>query len=293
MSKNLGKWIGSNEINGDKIRLANEQALRARNAAGTVDINLLKLSSSDLVEFLTEPTYNGSPTYPYSLTNRQYVLDVIAGIRDMKDAVRAAAVTLPAFTAAGTGLGKTLTGDANGELEIDGVTDLIAGERIGVIGEGINNGIYVLTQQGTAGLPYILTRATDADSNSEVTQGLSFDVSEGTANGKTRWLLTTKVVDIDVTTLTFVETPVAATVVQFKEEAFTLTATDITNQYIDLANDANVPSIIIWPVGGPVQQRAVDWSNSVVADVTRISFQGDLASSLVAGDTLIVNYSHF
>ncbi len=66
---------------------------------------------------------------------------------------------LPACTAAGAGVGKTLTGNANGALVIDGQT-LLAGDVVLVKNQaaGKDNGGYTVTQVGTAGTPFILTR---------------------------------------------------------------------------------------------------------------------------------------
>jgi len=295
VSKNVGKWIEDDTINGSKIRLTNDQSLRSRNAANTADLNLLKGNSVDKAEFGVEPVYNGAPSGATSLVNKQWVDDVIAGIRDPKDAVRlATTAALPANTPAGSGIGKTLTADANGALTID--STLVAnGDRILVKDEGsLSDGIYVVTDLGSAGTPWILTRATDADEDAEVTQGLSVDVVEGTVNGKTRWLLTTAdPFTVDTTVPTFVEVPVAAAVIQFKEEVFTLVALDISNGYVDLANAAESQSITVYPVNGPVQEPTVDYTLSVPGSVTRVTFAGDLASTLVATDKLVVRYAHF
>lgn len=86
-------------------------------------------------------------------------------------------------------------------------------------------------------------------------------------------------------------------------EQITLSGTDITNQYVDLAHTATFASvtdnsIILSVVGGPVQLPAVDYEadDGSADSVTRITFLGDLAtggaSALVAGDILIVNYDY-
>ena len=286
------KWIEDNAVDGDKLALLNEQFVRGRNAADTSYLNLLKVNSNDKGEFGVEPVFSGSPSSASSLVNRQYVLDVIAGIRDLKDAVRLATDSLPAFTASGTGVGKTLTGSNNGALSVDGQT-VNVGERIGHILNGIDGGIYVVTQVGDSGTPFILTRSEDADENSEVTQGLSFDVIEGTANGRTRWLLTTANPDIDVTSLTFVETPAPSQLIQFKDEEFVLSSTDISNGYVDLANEAETGSVLIWADGGLNFDQDEDYTLSVVGGVTRITFAGSMSANLVDGDKIIVKYSHF
>lgn len=70
------------------------------------------------------------------------------------------------------GVGATLTGNSNGALPAqDGVTPVV-GYRLLVKNEAAtaNNGIYVVTQVGTGGTPYILTRATDFNSTTNINQ---------------------------------------------------------------------------------------------------------------------------
>lgn len=87
-------------------------------------------------------------------------------------------------------------------------------------------------------------------------------------------------------------------------EQITLNGTDITNQYVDLAHaaygtSASVNSINLSVVGGPMQQKTVDYTVSLTGGaggVTRVSFSGDLATggnaALVNGDILIINYNY-
>jgi len=113
-----------------------------------------------------------------------------------------------AALAANTYAAGVKTADANGSINpIDGLT-LVAGARLLVKDEGTGseNGIYVVTQVGTAGLPFILTRATDFDSSAEITDGASVFVEQGTANANTQWVLTTNdAITLDTTSLTFVQ----------------------------------------------------------------------------------------
>jgi hypothetical protein len=57
---------------------------------------------------------------------------------------------------------------------------------------GANNGVYVVTQVGSAGTPYILTRSTDMDSVGtgvdQIDEGDFFLVTSGTANVNTAWV---------------------------------------------------------------------------------------------------------
>ena len=93
--------------------------------------------------------------------NKSQLDAAISGL-DTKDSVRVATTgPLPANTAAGTGVGKTLTMNAVGILSVDGVNTVL-GDRILVKDQvtGADNGIYEVTTEGTGGVAAVLTRAT-------------------------------------------------------------------------------------------------------------------------------------
>lgn len=79
----------------------------------------------------------------------------------------------------------------------------------------------------------------------------------------------------------------------FANESFTLTASDIANQYIDLATEA-VANSILFTFNHLVYWEGVDFTTSLHSGKTRITFAGDLAtggpSELVAGDILRIKY---
>jgi hypothetical protein len=149
----------------------------------------------------------GTPTAAADASTKGYVDAVAAGL-DVKASVRlATAAALPANTAAGSGAGKTLTGDANGALSVDGVA-VAVGDRVLVKNEtpASDNGIYVVTATGDGSNPYVLTRATDADDSpdGEVTAGMFCIVLAGSTLAQTGWVLTTAdPITVDTTLLTF------------------------------------------------------------------------------------------
>jgi hypothetical protein len=113
----------------------------------------------------------GAPANPNSAVRLIDLDGVIQGL-DQKPTARAATTAaLPANTYNnGTGgVGATLTGNSNGALPAqDGVT-LAVDDLLFVINEAApaNNGLFVLTQAGSGGAPYILTRHVDMDSAAE------------------------------------------------------------------------------------------------------------------------------
>jgi len=132
----------------------------------------------------------------------------VAGLKDPKDSCRgASAAALGACTAAGSGVGKTLTQNVAAVEAIDGLTPVV-GERF-LIKDQVateDNGIYTITVVGTVLVQQVLTRATDADTDAEMTTGVNCHVSEGTANADTHWSLTTNdPITLDTTGLTFAE----------------------------------------------------------------------------------------
>jgi len=98
----------------------------------------------------------------------------------------ATTTTLPACTYANgaSGVGATLTGNSNGALSAqDGVT-LVVNQRLLVKDQasGLQNGLYVLTQVGTGGTPFILTREVAMDTTGEFVNSVVY-VSSGSTNG--------------------------------------------------------------------------------------------------------------
>lgn len=118
------------------------------------------------------------PVSAQDAATKNYVDNTIANF-DSKPAVAYASTSaLPAntYNNGSSGVGATLTGNANGPLLIDGVTLVIgqAGERVLVAGESTqaNNGWYTITQVGVVAVsPYILTRATESDQSTEIGAG--------------------------------------------------------------------------------------------------------------------------
>jgi hypothetical protein len=274
MAQLNGKWVQSDTLTQEKIRLDNDQALRGRNNADSADIEIVKVNSSDLVEFPTQPQYNGTPTVDNDLVNRGYVLDVLAGLRDPKDACRVASTA-------------NIDLATGGLLNIDGVV-VSAGDRVLVKNQTLpaENGIYTAAAGAWA-------RSTDADADAEVTQGLSCLINEGLTNARKLYVLTTgDPITVGTTALTFAQAPNPANFLVPEDAQFTLGAGDITNGYVDLPHLAEAKSVSINVLNGIEQQWGVDFTVAPNAGVSRITWAGDLASFIAAGDVLLVKYSY-
>lgn len=372
MSQIKTKFIEDNAVNDLKIRLRNNLPLRIRNAADSADVSVFRLSNTDIFETLREMSMTNNkitnlldPTASQDAATKNYVDQAVAGLSDPKESVRVATTgALPAATYANgaSGVGATLTADANGALPSQDGVGLSVGDRLLVKNQAdaLQNGIYVVTQLGDAGTPWILTRSEDAnlgsaddneaepeDDSQLVSQGMFVLVSEGTQNVRLGYILTTPDdITLGTTALSFTQfgeviiagqgiTKTGQTVSvdngvglgfdgnqlvvlvdddlvdgttkilgggevasrrSFKEN-LTLSATDISNGYVDLAKVASRDSIVLQPSGGPKQNETLDFTVSYLGGASsksRVTFAGDLASggnaALAEGDVLYFTY---
>ncbi|MFZ5988554.1 MAG: hypothetical protein ACOYWZ_15710, partial [Bacillota bacterium] len=121
---------------------------------------------------------------------RKQDLDAVSAGLDPKASVRVATTTA----------GILATDFENLDV-VDGVT-LATGNRILIKNQaaGAENGIYTVNATGAP------TRATDADSSTEVTPGMFCFVEEGTANADSGWVLVTDApITLGTTALTFTQ----------------------------------------------------------------------------------------
>lgn len=104
----------------------------------------------------------------------------------------ATAAALPAYTPIGSGVGKKLQGNSNGQLSVDGINVNYA-ERILIKNETgaseIHNGIYDVTHPGDPTNPYELTRSLDYDESSEIIPSHLVQSSEGNTNADEIFML--------------------------------------------------------------------------------------------------------
>ena len=150
------------------------------NGSGTVDMSSSRITS------VTDPS--GAQ----DAATKAYVDAVKTGL-DVKGSCKyATTADLSATYANGTsGVGATLTANANGALTVDGSTPGAA-DRILVKDQSTDaeNGIYTVTTVGTNAAAFVLTRATDADTGTEFTGGSFTFVETGTANADNGYVFT-------------------------------------------------------------------------------------------------------
>ena len=144
---------------------------------------------------LTTGTISTAPVNNTDIVNKQYADAIASGIHFHEAVDLATTAALPAntYNNGTSGVGATLTANANGALSVDSTLTVVA-NRVLVKNEvtQANNGVYTVTQVGSAGTPYILTRATDFDTAGtgvdQIDEGDFFLVTSGTANANTAWV---------------------------------------------------------------------------------------------------------
>jgi len=137
-----------------------------------------------------------NPTTGTDAANKDYVDSVASGLDVKQSCFVATTGPLPANTYSNgtSGVGATLTGNSNGAIgNIDGQAIAGTGLRILVKNEAAqaNNGIYVVTTVGDGSNPYVLTRASDFNSNKNITPGSFTFIEQGTSQADTGWVLAT------------------------------------------------------------------------------------------------------
>jgi hypothetical protein len=225
MASTLGQYLDNDGVTDEKVRLRNNQALRARNASGTADVDVVKVTSTNIVSLPTQTKLGFIPTDSDDIASVDYVDTAVATV---------------SFTA------------GDGLQTIAGVTSVLASDStLSVGGSGV-----AVSLAASSGL--------------EVSSGLKAKVDGVTlkinASGELEGLKATN-------------------------EVKTLTGTDISNGYIDLAVLAYAASVLVISQGIP-QTPVTDFTVSTVGGVSRVTFAGDLSAQAISGDKLLIMYCY-
>ena len=168
----------------------------------------LVVKSDGSVPF-TVPQQGQLPTGPNDLATKSYVDGIATGVQYKPTARAATAAALPAntYNNGTAGVGATLTGNANGVLTVDGLAIQI-NNLVLVRNEAIlaRCGLYKCTTEGTAGVPYVLTRDLSMDAASEYTGAVIPVGSGGTTNPNSIWQCTNNAAPtVGTTDITFIQ----------------------------------------------------------------------------------------
>jgi hypothetical protein len=206
---------------------------------------------------LTTGTISTAPSSSTDIVNKSYADSIATGINfhaACQYATTAALSTAYTYNNGTSGVGASITANAVGTLTIDGYTFVAGdvGKRILIkdeVSAFVNNttpsaafnGVYTLSQAGTALLPYILVRATDYDTSgtgtNEVDAGDLLLVLYGTTNTNTSWVQQTPLpITIGTTSITFiqfaaVQTYTAGTGLTLSTNQFSITNTGTAGTY--------------------------------------------------------------
>jgi hypothetical protein len=222
---------------------------------------------------LTTGTISASPTSGTDIVNKVYADSIASGINFHQSVRLATAAALPAntYNNGASGVGATLTANANGALSVDGVA-VVAGNRILVKNEvaGANNGVYTVTQIGSGAAPYILTRATDFDSAGtgvdQIDAGDFFLVTAGSTQSNTSWVQQTPL-PVTVGTTAIVFTQFAAPVLYSAGTGLTLGGTvfSITNTGVTASTYGSASSVPVIAVNAQGQITSASSSSIAIA----------------------------
>ena len=169
-----GNTISSTDTNGNIIL--------DPNGTGVVNVNTSRITN------VTDPTQ------AQDAATKSYVDATSSGL-DVKSAcLYATTAALPAVTYANgsSGVGATLTANANAALSVDGGSPSVD-DRILVKDQAAQaqNGIYTVTATGSGSAVFVLTRATDYDTTADIKDGTFTFVQQGTANADNGYVMTT------------------------------------------------------------------------------------------------------
>jgi len=222
---------------------------------------------------LTTGTITTAPTNNTDIVNKAYADAIASGIHFHEAVDLATTAALPAntYNNGTSGVGATLTANANGALSVDSTLTVVT-NRVLIKNEvaGANNGVYVVTQVGSAGTPYILTRATDFDSVGtgvdQIDEGDFFLVTSGTANVNTAWVQqTSPPITIGTTAIVFQQfsAPITYTAGTGLSESPSYTF-NIANTTVTAATYGSASAVPVFAVNAQGQLTSVTNTNIAI-----------------------------
>lgn len=245
---------------------------------------------------MTSGTVTATPTNSTDIVNKEYADSIASGLNYHQPVNYATTAALPAYTYnnGASGVGATLTANANGALSLGGGSPtatqrVLIKDEIG--GNQAYNGVYVVTNAGSAGSPWVLTRATDYDTSgsgtNEIDQGDYILVLSGTLTS-TAWVQQTPLpITVGTTALTFVQfnAPVtysAGTGLTLAGTTFSITNTGVTTATYGTAS--SVPTLAL-----NAQGQVTSASNTSIAIDTSQVTTGTFPNSRLTNSAVTVN----
>lgn len=321
MSQIKKRFIGENQIDGSKLLLSNAEFLRSKKANGDAQ-NLMKLNSSDELEFALLPKVSSDPTSGDQLARKSWI-DTQLGLKLDASAV-------------GVSVAQLVDGKVPSAQLPSYVDDVLEFANLAAMPEAGETGkIYVAIDSKKvyrwSGSQYIEISPSEVNSVNGKTGVVTLDtgdISEGSnlyytqarfdsafgakdtgglAEGSNKYFTDARAkaaavadaINSSVTDVAPSQKAVydalalkqdASAIKVSKKETIELVGGET---YVDLAHQAETDSVLVW-IDGVMQDEGADFTLSVVSSKTRITFAGDLASggaaAVAAGDKIRVQY---
>ena len=231
-----------------------------------------------------------SPTNPTDLVNKQYADSIGSGFTFVSSCLVATTAALnTTYNNGAAGVGATLTSNVNGAISIDGIA-LSTFDRVLVWFQASNpeNGVYQVTDAGSAGTPYILTRTTDYDTTAQIKPGTIVFIQDGATYNDVSFVQTEVVTTIGTSPIVFVQfsqqyplsmgnggtgasiTPVVNNLVYSTASNLALLAT--ANNGVLVTSAGGVPSIsTTLPSGLTIPGYATSGANANITSLTGLT----------------------
>jgi len=199
-------------------------------------------------------------------TLRDYVDSAVAGMDFKNPCAAATTASLNAtYNNGASGVGATLTNaDVQNTFFLDGV-GVGVGERVAVKDETLTfrNGIYIVTNAGSNVTNWVLTRASDYDTVSEINPGNLIPVQYGSVNAGTLWLQVYDVNNVGTDAIVFTQFSYGAT--SFLQPNNNLS--DVTDTSIARVNLGNVTTKTYVDTADSVQTAAIATNTTAISDI--------------------------
>lgn len=187
------------------------------NADGTLTIS--PTTGAVVASIATSAPLPGSPTVASTpalgdsstkVVNSSFVAAGLAALNPVESVDAATTAVLPntpTYNNGTAGVGATLTAGSNTTLTVDGFTGSAIGQYFLVKNQATsaNNGVYQLTTVGSGAAPWVLTRAVNFNAPTNMNHGSAYFVINGTSNISTMWGMTSSIVTVGSTSMTWAQ----------------------------------------------------------------------------------------
>ena len=239
---------------------------------------------------LTSGTVTADPTTALGIASKQYVDAVTAAINFHAPVQRASTANLTGTYNNGTsGVGATFTLTATGRLAIDG-GNVSTNDRVLLKNQttDLQNGIYVVTNQGGPGVSAILTRASDYDTPAEITNGDVVFTIAGTQNTGVTFVntMTASPTVVGTSSITFSTYTSASLPSQTGNSGYLLTTDGTTPSWTNSVTNLSLttPTIAGATISGTVTSTATITGGTLSGNThTNATLTGTLTAGATSG----------